>query len=83
MSYTISRARTHRECSFPEDNDVHVERFEVGWAVRVLVETTEADKVVVPEKFDLFSCFFHLDILSREWMNMEDLQTEGYQKADT
>ena len=69
----MKNGKAYRKDALSEYDDVHVERFEVGWAVWILVETTEADQVVVSEQFDLFSCFFHLDILSREWMNMEDL----------
>ena len=68
------RLRTsYRKNTITEDDDIHVERLEVSRAVWILVETTETDEVIVSEKLNLFSSFFHLDILSREGMDMEDL----------
>ena len=61
------------EDALAEDDDVHIERLEVGWAVRVLVEGAETDEVVVPEEFDFFASFFHEDIFSCQWMDREDL----------
>ena len=34
---------TYRECTFSEDDDVHVQRLEVGLGIRILVERSETD----------------------------------------
>lgn len=64
---------TYRECTFSKDDDVHVERFEVGLRIRVLVERSETDQVVVSEQLDLFSGLFQQNILGREGMDTKDL----------
>lgn len=46
---------THRQGALAEDDDVHVERLEVRLGVRVLVERTETDQIVVPEQLNLLS----------------------------
>src|SRR5882762_2751837 len=51
----------------------------MGWTVRVLVETTKTNKVVITEKFNFFSCFFHLDIFRCEGMDAENLAETKYQ----
>lgn len=60
-----------------EDNDVHIERFEMGGAVRVLVKGSEADQIIISEEFDFFASFLHKDIFSCEWMDGEDLQRKS------
>ena len=63
----------HREDSFAKNDDVHVQRFEVGWTIRVLIETAETDKIVCPEEFNLLARFFHLDIFRCQWVDAENL----------
>jgi hypothetical protein len=46
---------THRQGALAEDDDVHVERLEVRLGVRVLVERSETDKIVIPEQLNLLS----------------------------
>ena len=46
---------THGKGAFAEDDDVHVEWLEVRLGVRVLVEGSETDKIVVSEQFNLFA----------------------------
>lgn len=41
--------RAYRESTFAEDNNVHVQRFEVCLTVWVLIERSETDEVVVSE----------------------------------
>jgi len=64
---------TYRECTFSKDDNVHVERFEVGLRVRVLVERSETDQVVVSEQLDLFSSLFQQNILGCKGMDTKDL----------
>lgn len=66
-------SRAHRQCAFAEHDDVHIKRLEVGGRIRILLKRAETDKVVVAEQLDLFSCFLHLDILSRQRMDTKDL----------
>lgn len=56
-----------------EDNDIHVERFEMSGAVRVLVKGSEANEIIISEEFDFFTSFLHEDIFSCEWMDAENL----------
>ena len=74
---------TYREYTLSEDNDVHVEWFEVGRAVLVLVETAETDKEVVSKKLDLLARFFHLDIFCCEWMDREYLPRISFVSSST
>jgi hypothetical protein len=50
--------------------------------IRVLIEATEADEVIVPEKFNLFAYLFHLNIFSREGMNREHLVYRAINDAE-
>jgi hypothetical protein len=72
----IEKEGTHGEYTFPEHDDVHVEWLEVSRAVLVLVEATEAHKVIVPEELDLLASFFHLDVFCRQWVDREDLMRD-------
>lgn len=67
---------THRKGTFAEDDDVHVERLEVGWTVGILVKRSKTDKIVVSEEFNLLTRLFHLNIFSRQGMNSKDLTGE-------
>ena len=42
-------------------------------AVWILIETTEADEIVAPEKLDLLARFLHLDIFSCQRVDVEHL----------
>ena len=64
---------TYRECTFSKDDDVHVERFEVGLGIRVLVERSETDQVVVSEQFNFLSSLFKQNIFGGKRMNTEYL----------
>jgi hypothetical protein len=64
---------TYRKCAFSEDDDVHVERLKVCRAILILVETSETNEIVIPEKFNLFTRFFHENIFRCQWMDIEDL----------
>jgi hypothetical protein len=68
---------TYGEGALAEDDDVHVERLEVGRTVGILLEGAEADEVVVAEEFDLLARLLHLDILRGEGMDAENLFGEG------
>ena len=71
----------HGKRALAEDDDVHVERFEVRRAERVLVEAAEADEIIRPEQLDLLARLLHLDILRRERMYIEDLRTRTISTA--
>lgn len=43
-------------------------------AVRILIEAPETDKVVVPEQFNLFTSFFHLDVFNGQRVDGEYLK---------
>lgn len=62
-----------RQSALAEDDDVHVERLEIGLRVRILVEGSETDQVVVSEQLDLFACLFEQDIFSRQRVNTKYL----------
>lgn len=64
---------TYREDTFPKNDDVHVERFEVGRAVLVLLKTPKTDEIIRPEKLNLLAGFFHEDIFCRQWMYRKHL----------
>lgn len=49
------RVTTYTQSTLAEDDDVHVERFEIRLTVRILVERSETDEIVVPEELDLLS----------------------------
>ena len=42
-------------------------------AVRILVEATEADEVVISEELNLLARFLHLDIFRRQRMDIKHL----------
>ena len=42
-------------------------------AIRILVETTEADEVVISEELNLLARFLHLDIFRRQRVNRKHL----------
>ena len=46
------------------------------WAVRILVEGTETDEVVIPEQLNLLSGFLHKNIFRREGMDIENLHSK-------
>jgi hypothetical protein len=46
----------------------------VHGAVRILIEAPETDKVVVPEQFNLFTSFLHLDVFHGQRVDREDLR---------
>ena len=70
---TIQEGTTHREDAIPEHDDVHVQWLEVRRAVRVLVETTETDEVVIAEQLNLLARLLHLDIFRRQRVNRKHL----------
>ena len=70
---TWGRRPTHRQGSFAEDDDVHVQRFEVGLTIGILIERSETHEVVVSEQFNLFSGLLEQDIFRRQGMNAKDL----------
>ena len=74
--------RTYREDAFTEDDDVHVQRFQIRGAVWVLIEATETYEVVVPEQLDLLPGFFHLDILRCQGVDGEDLDPRKDTESD-
>ena len=63
----------YRKRAFSEDDDIHIERLKVGRAIWVLVETTETDKVVVPEQFNFLASFLHENIFCGKRMDGEHL----------
>ena len=66
---------THGEDALAEDDDVHVERLEVRRAHVVLLEAAETHEIVVPEQLDLLARFLHLDVLGRERVDGEYLDS--------
>ena len=64
---------THGKDPLAEDDDVHVQRLEVCWAVRILVKAPETDQIVCSEELDLLTRFLHLDILCGKRMDPENL----------
>lgn len=68
--------QTYGEGPLPEHDYIHIERFQVSRAIWILIKTTEADKIIVAEKLDLFSRFLHLNILRGEGMDGENLILE-------
>ena len=58
----MKNGKAYRKDALSEDDDVHVERFEVCWAVLVLLKTAETDEVVCPEELDLFARLLHQNI---------------------
>jgi len=62
-----------RQCTLAKNDDVHVQRFEMCWTIRILVEGPETNKVIVSEKFNLFPSFLHEDIFSCERMDIKNL----------
>ena len=67
------RLETYRQGALAENDNVHVERLEIGLRVRVLVERSETDEIVVPKQLDLFARLFEQDILSRQGVDAKDL----------
>jgi hypothetical protein len=63
----------HGKYPLAEHDDVHVQRLEMCWAVRILVEAPETDEVVRSEKLDLLTRFLHLNILCSKWMDSKNL----------
>jgi hypothetical protein len=74
---------TYRESALAEDDDVHVQRFEVCLTVRVLVERSETDQVVVSEQFNLFTRLFQQDIFGGQGMYAKDLRCGGKSGVST
>lgn len=64
---------TNRQGPFSEYYYIHVQRFEVGGAIWILIEAAKTDEVVVAKQFNLLARFFHLDIFCRKGMDVEDL----------
>lgn len=62
MCTAQKKTRTYRQDALTKDDDVHVQRLEIGGAVRILIEASETNEVVVPEKFNLLASFLHLDV---------------------
>ena len=62
-----------RERALSEYDHVHVERLEVGWTVRVLVEGAETDKVIVSEQLNFLASLLHQDIFNSEGMDAKHL----------
>lgn len=56
-----------------KDDDVHVQRFQIGRAEIILLETAETHGVIVSEELNLLPSFLHLNIFSRERMDIEHL----------
>ena len=69
----MRNGKAYRKDALSEDDDVHVERLKVRRAVLILLETSETDKVVGSEKFDLFASFLHENIFCCKRVNREDL----------
>jgi hypothetical protein len=69
---------THREDALPKDDDVHIQRLQIGRAEIILLETPEADEIIIPEKLDLLACLLHLDIFSCQGMDVEHLDTQRF-----
>ena len=65
---------THRQNSLSEYDNIHVQRFQVRRAVRILVKAPETDKIVVPEQFDFLAGFLHLYVFRCQGVNREDLK---------
>jgi hypothetical protein len=68
--------RTHREGALAEDDDVHVERLEIGLAVRVLVKRSETNEVVVSEQLDLFASLLEQDVFGCERVDAKHLSRQ-------
>lgn len=49
----------YRKNTLSEDNDVHVQWFQVCRTIRVLLETAETDEIVRPEQLNLFASLLH------------------------
>jgi hypothetical protein len=64
---------TYTESTLPKYNYVHVQRLKVRWAVRILVETTETDEVIISEQLNFLASFFHENIFCRQRVNGKDL----------
>ena len=63
----------YRKDAFPEDNDIHIQWFKVCWAIWILIEATETNKIVVPEGLNLLARLFHLNVFCGKRMNLENL----------
>jgi hypothetical protein len=64
---------THRQCPLSEYYNVHIQWLQMRWAVGILVETSETDKVVVTEQFNLFTRLLHLNVFRSQWMYRKNL----------
>ena len=63
----------YRECTLPKDDDVHIQRLQVGWTVRILIETSEANQIIISEQLYFLSGLLHLDVLGGQRMKFENL----------
>lgn len=79
MAAKYMRLTTYGEYAFSEYDNVHVEGLEVCRTVLILVETSETDEIIVPEKLNLFADFLHLDIFCGQRVNIEDLRAKHNQ----
>lgn len=66
---------TYRKDALPEDDDIHIQRLQIGRAEIVLLKTPEADKIIIPEELDLLARLLHLDIFSCQGVDIEYLET--------
>lgn len=67
---------THGQCTFPKNDDIHIERFQVSGTVRVLIKTSETHEEIVPEEFYFLSRLLHKDILRCQRMDGEHLKMD-------
>lgn len=68
------KEQTHGQGPFTEYDDVHIQGFKVCLTIRILIERSETDQVVVPEQLDLLSSFFQQDILCRQRVDPKHLK---------
>jgi hypothetical protein len=69
----LKRLNAYRQNAFAEYDNIHVQWFEIRWAIWVLVETAETNKVIIAEKLNLFPSFFHLNVFRGKRVDGKDL----------
>lgn len=66
-----------RERTLTKDDNVHVQRLEVGGAVGILIKRAKADEIVISEQLDLLARLLHLNIFGGQGMDAKSLSTQS------
>ena len=72
--HATKKTGTHRQDALAEHDNVHVQRLEIGGAVRILIEAPKTNEVVTPEEFNLLASFLHLDVFCGQGVDGEHLE---------